>query len=346
MARFMLAAVVLTLAGSAAAAQEKPESDPFVCKPVPEPVVSLDHGSRYVAKDKSRSDFDEASNSDVNAQLKPVDDFIGDLAVAANRAVSSKDDRAAAADCVLSGLVEWAEAGALGELATMNAQLSAPSRIAGLAFAYAQVQPLLEPSDDRKAVETWLADRARASMTWFDNDAPKNASRNNLRAWAALAVARIGLTVHDKAMTDWADASVRLVACQANPDGSLPLEMARQNLALHYQVHAVTPMVVAAALLQDDGRDLFNACDQAIHRTVRFVLDGFEDRELVEKLTGHPQSYFDGTEKLRGFELAWAPAYLSLFHAPRLAAFVEDFGALGNSKIGGRQSLLWGGAGG
>ncbi len=315
---------------------------PFVCSPVPGPVISLDHGSRYKAADKSRTDFDAASNDDVNAQLKPVDDFIGDLAQAANRAVSSPDDRDAAAACVLDSLAVWAKAGALGDLATMNAQLSAPSRLAGLAFAYAQVKPFLPASDDTARVDTWLADRAAGTIAYFDTDAPKNASRNNLRAWAGLAVARIGLTVDDPVLIDWADATVRLVACQADANGSLPLEMARKDLALHYQLHAVTPLVVTAALLQDQGRDLFVACDQAIHRSVNFVLDAFDDPDLVAGIAGKPQSYFDGSEELRGFELAWAQAYLSLFHAPRLTTFVESYGALGNSKIGGKQSLLWG----
>jgi poly(beta-D-mannuronate) lyase len=335
---FALAGAASAQSDAASGAQAK---DRFTCKPVPAAVVRLDHGSRYAAEDKSRSDFDEASNADVNRQLKPVDDLISDLAVAANRAVSDSADRDAAADCVLAALAAWAEADALSDLATMNAQLSVPSRVAGLAFAYAQVRPFLPASDQTASIEGWLADRARATMAYFDADAPKNASRNNLRAWAALAVARVGLTVEDAAMLDWAAASVRLVACQAGEDGSLPLEMARQELALHYQLHGVTPLVVTAALLQESGPDLFAACDGAIHRTVDFVVAAFEDEDLVKKITGHEQSYFDGTEKLRAFELAWAEAYLSLFDAPELRAFVEKFGALGNSKLGGRQSVLW-----
>lgn len=193
---FVHMALVLTLAATGARADDAVPA-PFVCKAVVVPVVSLDHGSRYSAQDKSRSDFDETSNNDVNAQLKPVDTFISNLATAANRAVSSSADRAAATDCVMAGLTEWARANALSDLATMNAQLSAPSRLAGLAFAYAQVKPYLNGPDDHKAIEDWLSDRARASMQYFDTDAPKNASRNNLRAWAALAVARIGLTVAD-----------------------------------------------------------------------------------------------------------------------------------------------------
>ena len=330
-----------TVFAATALQAEEASVDPFVCVATPKAVVSLNHGSRYVAADKSRSEFDEAANDDVNAQLKPVDAFISDLANAANRALSHPDDRKAAVDCVLSGLANWAGANALSDLSTMNAQLSAPSRIAGLAFAYAQVKPIAEPSADQAVIEEWLTARARGTMAFFETEAPPNASRNNLRAWAALAVARVGLTVEDAAMIDWADASVRLVVCQAAPDGSLPLEMARRELALHYQLHAVTPLVVTAALLQARGHDLFMACDRALHRTVGFTLDAFDNPKLVETLSGKPQSYFDGSEKLRGFELAWAEAYLSLFVAPRLTAFVASYGALGNSKLGGKQSLLW-----
>ena len=143
-------------------------------------------------------------------------------------------------------------------------------------------------------------------------------------------------------LIDWADETVRLVACQASRDGSLPLEMARKGLALHYQLHAVTPLVVTAALLQARGHDLFLTCDRAIPRAVNFILDGFDDPELVEEIAGQPQSYFDGSEDLRNFELAWAQSYLSLFDESRLSEFVASYGPLGNSKIGGKQALLWG----
>ncbi|MDP3342283.1 alginate lyase family protein [Frigidibacter sp.] len=342
--------MALCLAQPLAAQEPTPPPPPppeaYVCKPIPDPVVTLDHGSRYIAKDKSRSEFDSASNADVNAQLKPVDDFISTLASAANHAASSETDQLVAAECVLAGLAAWAEADALSELGTMNAQLSAPSRVAGLAFAFAQVQPLLPASDDKARVEHWLAARALATMDYFDTEAPKNASRNNLRAWAALAVARVGLTVGDQAMIDWADASVQVMVCSAAEDGSLPLEMARKDLALHYQLHAVAPLVVTAALLQPEGHDLFSACDGALHRLVDFVLAAFDDPSLVEGITGHEQSYFNGKEDLRGFEMAWADAYLSLFENPELAKFTEQFVPLGNSKLGGEQSLIWASADG
>ena len=341
MKHFLMAICAIgCLNGSAAFAQD-PGADGFVCAKVPEPVISLNHGSRYSAGDSSRSDFDQTSNDDVNAQLKPVDDFISDLANAANRALSTPTDQQVASACVLSGLVVWAKADGLSKLETMNAQLSAPSRLAGFAFAYAQVKPFLHEADDQAQVERWLSDRAEATITYFDSDAPKNASKNNLRAWAALAVGRVGITLERTDMMAWAESSVRLVICQAAPDGSLPLEMARNDLALHYQLHAVAPVVVTAALLQGQGYDLFVACDRAIHRAVEFVLAAFENPAMVEQKTGYAQSYFDGSENLRGFELAWAEAYLNAFNSPAVADFVAEYRPLGNSKLGGRQSLVW-----
>lgn len=329
--------------------QAKEEPKPFVCPPLADPVVQLDYGSRYKSKDKSRSAFDKTSNAEVNKQLKPVDSFVNDMITAANAALTASASETGApeakiaTDCVVAGLAAWAKAGALGDMGTPNASLSVPSRVAGLGYAWAEVKPLVAKSAETDQIEAWLSGLATASMAFFDTDAPGNSAKNNLRAWAALAVARVGVTLQDKTMTDWADASVQLVACQAKPDGSLPLEMARKDLALHYQLHAVTALVSAAALLQTDGHALFAACDGSLHRSVRFVLDAFANPDLTTELSGVKQSYFDGSDKLQGFELAWAPAYLATFYAPDLAGFVAPFGDLANSKLGGQQSLLWGG---
>lgn len=312
---------------------------PFVCPAIIAPVSQLDYGSRYDSTDQSRSELDETSNAEVNIQLQPVDDFITDMAFAANTAVATQDPDAV--DCVVKGLSAWAKGHALEDMGSLNAHLSVPSRVAGLAFAWASVAPMVARGADSTLIETWLADLGQATMAFFDKDAPKRASRNNLRAWAALAVARIGVSLNDSAMMDWAADSVQRVACTAATDGSLPLEMARKDLALHYQLHALSALIPAAALLQQQGATLFTACDGSLHRSVRFVVTAFSDPTEVNARARANQSYFNGMDKLQGFELAWATAYLSLFHAPSVAEFVLPFGGLSNSKLGGLQSLLW-----
>lgn len=331
----LLACTVL----AALPAQSQDTIAPWECPALAPPVIRLDHGSRYTSGDKTHSSFDDASNADVNAQLKPLDTFITTMILAANAALTTADPKAV--DCVQTGLAAWAKAGALGELGTLNAKLSAPSRLAGLAYAWDEVKPMAGETPDALVIEAWLAGLARTTMTFFDTEAPPNSQKNNLRAWAALAVARVGLTLQDQAMIDWADASVQLVACTANPDGSLPLEMARKRLALHYQLHALTALVPTAVLLQREGHSLFQACGGSLHRSIRFARTAFDDPTEVTRLAKAKQSYFDGSEKLKGFELAWSSAYLATFYAPDLAAFVAPYGDLTNSKLGGVQALVW-----
>lgn len=311
----------------------------FSCPSLIAPVVSLDHGSRYTSGDKSRSALDDTSNAQVDAQLGPVDDFITDMILAANAAKTAPDDLALT--CAESGLMAWAKAGALQDIGSLNASLSVPGRVAGLAYAWVQIKPMVQDPASADVIEPWLAGLARATMAFFDTQAPPMSAQNNLRAWAGLSAALVGTAIGDTPMTDWAAASATLVACQALPDGSLPHEMSRKHLALHYQLHALSALVTTAAILP--AYKLFDACGGSLHRSVDFAVTAFDNPAAVTARAGVAQSYFTGAETLRGFEIAWAAAYQSLYPSPKIATFAAQFEVLANSKLGGLQSLLWGG---
>lgn len=313
------------------------------CLSVPDAPVSLSYGSRYTDKSKDRSDIDKESNAKVNEVLGPIDDFISELTTEAN-AVALKEEGKGDPVCVVEAIYEWADAGAFSKLKSMNAQLSAPSRIGAIALDYLQVLPSLEPNqlqEKRATIEKWLDERAHASVEYFDGKAPPKASRNNLRAWAGLAAAAAGLAADDDVLISWAAYTNNLVACSADEDGALPLEMARGPRALHYQLHATAPLVTTAALLKDKGYRLFDACDGAIGRIVSFVPKAFGDPKIVEEKAGESQTYFEGKDELKSFELAWAAPYLSLFDNPELERFVADYRPLGNSKLGGDVEGIW-----
>lgn len=320
------------------------EDAPPACPTDAKPVVSLGFGSRYAEGSASRSDFDEEGDKAVTAALKPIDDFIADLARQTdlmNDPEADPEQARAAADCVERAILPWIEADALSDLKTQGANLSAPSRVGGIAFAYAALRAHDPTAPGNPEIEAWLLNRARQTMAYFDEEAPPRASQNNLRAWAGLSVARIGLTLDNAELIDWAEGTVRLVACTAAPDGSLPNEMWRGKLALHYQMHAVAPLVTTAALLDGARPGLFAACDRAIPRIVNFTMSALEDPTLVEEITGKPQSLGGKKHPPRDFELAWVPAYLAFNPDPELAKRVEGIKVLGNSKLGGNQRLLW-----
>lgn len=329
---------LLMLLASPLAAEEGPK-----CPSDTRPVVALGFGSRYTDDSKNRSEFDEEGDKAVTAALKPIDDFIADLARQTDILLDPEvtpEAAEAAATCVMDSLLPWAEADALSDLQTQGANLSAPSRVGGIAFAYAAALAVQPEAPGRQRIGAWLLARAQQTRTWFDTEAPPRASRNNLRAWAGLAVVRVGLVLDDPVLIDWGAASARLVACTADPDGSLPNEMWRGRLALHYQLHAVAPLVSTAALLREARPELFDACDRAIPRIVRFTLDALEDPAPVVEITGKTQTV-GGDRAPRAFELAWVPAYLTLDADPRVAEVVEGIEELGNSKLGGDQRRLW-----
>lgn len=313
----------------------------FTCPDTPKPVVSLTIGSRYKSDSKTHSDIDKEANKKVNLALDPVDSFISDLAGMANDAITSKEDRAARVDCASKWVAAWADAGALTKLESFGAKISVGPRLAGIALAYREVLAAgTIPAARAETIRKWFVDRGKFLETFFNSREGNMSSVNNLRAWAALAATAIGLNENDRDLIDWGKKSYELVECRANPDGSLPAEMKRGDLALHYQLHAVSALVMTAYLLHEDGADSFAACDGKIKTIVGFTLKAAKDPGIVTKINGKTQSYAKGDDKLEPFEFAWAEPYLSVVPDPALDAYVAPMRPLSHSKLGGNLTKL------
>jgi poly(beta-D-mannuronate) lyase len=301
----------------------------------------LDYGSRYAEDSENRADLDAAADAEADAALQPVDDFLRDLTGRANDALRGADS--AAADCVMAQMAAWARADALSDLASDTARLTAGSRIAGFALAALQAAPRAASAQDVAEVDAWLARLMRAQTEYWETAAPRGARNGNLRAWAALAGAATAHRTGDPALRAWAAWSVAWIACTANPDGSLPQEMTRGRLALKYQLHAAAPLVAAALILSRDGMDLVPGCDGALARVVDYTLSDIASGSATEARTGEVQSFFDGTDTLKGFHLAFVVPWLALDPGAAIdtQALEDAYGRLNYSKLGGNQRLLW-----
>lgn len=314
------------------------------CAPPPEPVHALAYGSRYQDSNAPGTELDAEANAAVDEELQPVDDFLRDLTDIANLVFEDGGDPVAAADCVVSQIAAWARAGALQDLQTENARMTIGSRIAGFALIALQAAPHTTRADDLVRIGSWLNRLMFAQMQFWETQAPDGAKTGNLRAWAALAGAASAALGDDPVLRGWSAWSLVFVACTANPDGSLPQEMRRGKFALHYQLHAIAPMAVAAALLERQGIPVRVACDGALERIVGFALDDLETGAKSQAITGEVQSYFDGTARLKPFSLAWIEAYLSMDGVARRAeldALAQNHRPLSYSKLGGDQTLIW-----
>ena len=333
----MISAISFTLV----MAERVHANEDYFCPAPPEPVVSLSYGSRYTAESTSRSDIDAASNAAVNAALAPIEQFLRDLSSIANDVMRGGDDRTQKANCVIEQMHVWATADALSELDTITANFSIGARLAGFGLIYRQVAPFSVNSAARRDIEDWLGRRSVDQMTFWEEDATAGAKTGNLRAWATLAINLAGDIRNDPVALRWSAWSATYLQCQALEDGSLPQEMRRGKYALHYQLHAIAPMVITTRLLEDQGFSILGVCDNALERIVGFAIDDLESGEASEAYSGKVQSYFDGTETLRSFELAWIEAYLTLSEDPALDELADQYRPLSHSKLGGDQALLW-----
>ncbi len=335
------AAVACAMAATLAAADARAD-----CALPPEPVVSLDFASRYAEGDASRSELDNEAAAAAENALRPVEDFLRDLTGAANEAADRNDP--AAADCVIEQMAIWADADALSQLGGGTAELTIGSRFAGLSLIFLQVAPIARDAGKVDAVRGWLDRRIADQIDFWETKAPDGARQGNLRAWAALgAAARAADARGPNAMrfAFWAGASASYVLCTAGKDGSLPQEMRRGKRALQYQLHAIAPLTVTAALLERVGTPLAGVCNNALDRAVGFALDDLQDQgRATQAITGQTQTFFDGSDQVEGFHLAWVTAYLQLpgmTHAEEARKIVGGLGALSYSKLGGNQQLIW-----
>ncbi|WP_245408931.1 alginate lyase family protein [Rhizobium wuzhouense] len=341
----LITATSLVVFGTALGGGGTAQAAEQTCFPAPKPVMSLGFGSRYEAASKSRSDIDEDSDAKVTKALKPIDEFIQDLAQQVSKAGAEKDvaTRRLYQRCVIDNVYAWAKADALNDMRTPNAKLSVPSRVGGIAIAYAEARNQVPGlGDKQRTIEAWLLKRARETVYFFDNEATKGASRNNLRAWASLGVGEVGILTEDRALVDWAIMSNRTMIEGAAPDGSLPLEMNRMRYALHYQLHAMTPLVASVARLCDAGYGKGGADFGKLGTMAHFSVNAVKDPKIVQKINGKSQTVKPGL-KPNLSSLAWLEPYLALSDDGAMEKEFVSLRPLNNSKLGGNQTALYDG---
>jgi len=337
MMRHAIAALMMLFSGTTAGLAEQ-------CAEPPEPVLSLSFGSRYSDQTGTRSQIDTAAAEEADGALRPVDDFLRDLTTDASKVFEDDADRQEVADCIIARISVWARADAMSDLSSETANLTVGSRIAGFGLVLLQVIPFASPSSDLDDIKDWLRKLMRAQTTYWENEAPDGARQGNLRAWAALGGASAATILEDPALRAWSAWSISHIMCSAADDGSLPQEMGRGKFALHYQLHAISPLVVSTLLLERQGIDVQNVCDGALSRIIRFAMNDIDDGAATTAITGDVQSFFDGSDEFEGFYFAWIEAYLQLDDMPdhdALDRFAEQYRPIHYSKLGGDQTLIW-----
>jgi poly(beta-D-mannuronate) lyase len=200
----------------------------------------------------------------------------------------------AEAVCVANLLGQWATAKTLLDYSFHESsqawyQVEWTLSSVSLAWSVVETDPAIPPAQ-RAAILKWMHD---VTDYMFSQDPHPGKRENNHAYWRALCATSVGILTADNALYRRGLEQYARAIGQMNPDGSLPLEMARHENALHYQSFALAPLVMIAELAARQGVDLYSLQEngRTIADAVDFLVRASADPSLVKKYASEPQTF-------------------------------------------------------
>ena len=344
-----IAAVIFFAVGSGLCA-EVPLRSPWDVHPVTvrhedyrcptAPVLPYDIVASDYYSDSKHSVVDEkrkAAYDEVKAQYLQV---THDAEEAADHFQQTGSTQAAA--CVMKVLEVQAQANAMtGSMSTNQANYMQGWTMGALAITYLKVRTagpvaLGATPEQTAAVQAWMKKVGQQVKDYFQARREKrtNDGQNNHLYWAGFTAMAVGVAVNDRALYDWGvgtyEDGVRLIT----PDGTLPLEIARGQRALHYHLFALAPLVTMAEIGEANGQDLYAYDHSALHLLVSRSMAGLADNRFFAEKAGAVQ---DTPEKggIKSDDVIWVTPYVRRFPDPRISSLLQQGGGKPYDYLGG-----------
>lgn len=307
---------------------------PYTCPPLAHIAPDLITDGFYRLDDPTHSIIDPVRQEAYRKSSDPVK-AVGMQIVRAADTYRTMGSRAAA-QCAVAQILSLAQEHALtGKMSSSQAYYVQGWVVGAIAIAYLKVRDLnIQTPQQAETIGAWMHSIGEQTKNYYDSHKRpgRGDAQNNHLYWAGVELVAIGVAANNRKDFDWAMATYDNGVNQIQPDGSLPLEMARGGRALHYHLYALAPLVLLAEFSEANHLDLYAHANGAIHRLVTFSIAGVKDPAPFVKATGVQQEI---SKTLDGDQIGWAPPYVQRFPNLTLEQYIKSATNLSVYYLGG-----------
>lgn len=303
-----------------------------MCPEEPNFPADLTTNGFYSPEDPTHSIVDPTLMKAYAASSGPIKDAARTIVALSDRYRTTGSREAAA--CALHLLAQMAHNHTMaGHMSSQQAYYVQGWLAGAVAIAYLKARNSgLDNPQQAKEIGAWLLKLAESTRDWYDAAEQRRPEQNNHLYWAGAELASIAAVDDRPDLLKWAVAAYKNGVDQIQPDGVLPLEMARGQRALHYHLYALAPLVYIAEFAEANDEGLYAYRHDALARLVKLCLEGLSDPALFARRTGVRQEV---PRVPSGDDAWWTVPYGRRFPSSQLATIAANARTLSSFYLGG-----------
>jgi len=336
--------IINPFAGEVKSTPETASSD-FICNVAPRPVINMVFPKAYDRRNLTRGDWPLYERNSYKKAIKNLTNYEKKISDMANRyKITRGKENGLVANCLVSWLNSWAKKDALLGKSNDTGKIMRKWVLASISSSYAQVINFKYINKTKDAqIKSWINDLAYSVIYDFSINRDKTSRKNNHLYWAAWAVGISSVILQDRILFNWTMDKMLFAMHQITKNGTLPLELKRKSMALHYHTYALGALISIANLALVNGYkvDFYKENNSALHRLVFRVLKGLDkNNKYFDKATGFKQKR---SRALTPYNLAWLEIYNKIYPSVLAVSLIEKLRPMKQRRLGGNLSLLYGG---
>jgi len=306
---------------------------PYDCPAAPQLPHDFETNSYYI--DSHHSIPDPVLKKKYEDSVAGVENFSRAVVKAADAFLTTGSQVAAA--CVTSLLESAADQKALtGVMDGHQASYVQGWNLGAWAVGFLKVRRSgVVTGEEEKRIADWLKKLAEENRKYYEHKrerpGPSDAHNNHLY-WAGFAIAAAAIAANDRGLFNWAVAAYKEGVGDISAEGTLPMEMDRGQMALHYHLYALAPLIMLAEFGEANGLDLYAERNFAIKKLIARCVAGLEDPSFFQQQTGVAQVI---DPQIAAWQISWAQPYTRRFPDAQISQMLAKAARLNYTMLGG-----------